>query len=148
MRTDIEKRKRQDLIKEIIRQKPIATQEELVAEIRSQNLMVTQTTVSRDLVELEVGKWNGKYHIPYSDTETPAWFETIRQQVIAVKKISDHMLVLKTKPGASVIVEKALNDYIIPEIAGVVGSSQTVMIAFESSTDQQKILEMLHKAIA
>ena len=147
MRTDVEKRRRQDLIREIIQTKPIGTQEELVTEIKTREMNVTQTTVSRDLVEMQVGKWNGKYHIPFGAGDTPSWFEVIRQQVVHFKKAGDHMIVLQTKPGSSSLIEKTLNDQNIPEIAGVVASNSTVMIAFEHQTDQQILCELLHKAL-
>lgn len=147
MRTDVEKKRRHELIKEIIRRKPIATQEELVSEIKALEMDVTQTTVSRDLVELKVGKWNGKYHIPFANEDSLAWFETVRQQVTSFKKTGDNLIVLKTKPGASSLIEKTFNDQHIPEIAGVVASSQTVMIAFENAAHQQVLFELLHKAL-
>jgi transcriptional regulator of arginine metabolism len=147
MRTDVEKKRRHELIKELIRRKPIATQEELVAEIKGMQIDVTQTTVSRDLVELKVGKWNGKYHIPFSSEESLAWFEVVRQQVVSYKKTGENLIVLKTKPGASSLIEKTFNDQHIPEIAGVVASSQTVMIAFENSEHQQVLLDLLNKAL-
>ncbi len=147
MRTDVEKRKRQDLIKEIIRSKPIGTQEELVREIKSRDLIVTQTTVSRDLDELQVGKWNGRYHIPYLSSESPAWFEIVRQHVIEYKKAGDHLIVLRTKDGMSSLVETALNNAQMAEITGIVSSQNTIMIAFESSSHQQMVAEFLQKAL-
>lgn len=145
MRTDVEKRKRQEILKEIIRTKPVSKQEELVSEMKNRNLDVTQTTISRDLVELEVGKWNGKYHIPYEPGESPAWFETIRKHVSEYKKIGDHLIVLKTSSGSSAFVEKTLNEAFMKEIAGVVASQQTVMIAFENTENQNLILDQLKK---
>ena len=147
MRTDLEKRKRQDLIREIIQSKPIGTQEELVTEIKNRDLNVTQTTVSRDLLELQVGKWNGRYHIPFSSGDAPAWFEMVRQQVTEFKKIGENLIVLKTKAGSSSLIEKTFNDQYIPEIAGVVASGQTVMIAFETADHQKVLLELLSKAL-
>jgi transcriptional regulator of arginine metabolism len=147
MRTDLDKRKRHELIRELIRTKPIGTQEELVSEIRGREINVTQTTVSRDLEEMQVGKWNGKYHIPFGESDSLAWFGTIRQQVTGYKKIGDHLIILKTKPGASGMVEKTFNDQHMPEIAGVVASGLTVMVAFESLTHQQVLLELLQKAL-
>jgi len=147
MRTDVSKRRRHELIREIIRSKPIGTQEELVSEIRGREVNVTQTTVSRDLEEMQVGKWNGKYHIPFGDSDSLSWFESVRQQVTEYKKIGDHLIILKTKPGASSMVERTFNDQHIPEIAGVVASGQTVMVAFESLTHQQVLLELLQKAL-
>lgn len=147
MRTDVEKRKRHELIKEIIRSKPIGTQEELVSAIKALEMDVTQTTVSRDLVELKVGKWNGKYHIPFGADDSLGWFATVRQQVTEFKKIGENLVVLKTKPGSSALIEKTFNDQHIPEIAGVVASSNTVMIAFENAAHQQVLLDLLHKAL-
>lgn len=145
MRTDVEKRKRQEILKEIIRSKPISRQEELVAEMKNRSMNVTQTTISRDLVELEVGKWNGKYHIPYEPGEIPSWFETIRKHVTEYKKIGDHLIVLKTSSGSAEFVEKTLNETFMAEIAGVVSSQQTVMIAFETPQNQTIILDHLKK---
>ena len=145
MRTDVDKKKRHEIIKEVIRSKPIGTQEELVAEIKNRQLDVTQTTISRDLVELEVGKWNGQYHIPYEPGESPAWFETIRKHVTEFKKIGEHLIVLKTDPGASAFIEKTLNEAFMSEIAGVVASQATVLIAFENIENQNVILEQLKK---
>ncbi len=147
MRTDVEKRKRHDLIKDIIRSKPIGTQEELVSEMKVLEIEVTQTTISRDLVELKVGKWNGKYHIPFSNEDTLTWFAQVRQQVLSFKKVGENLIVVKTKLGASALIEKILNDQHIPEIAGVVASSQTVMIAFENAVHQQVLLDLLSKAL-
>ena len=147
MRNDSDKRKRQELIREIIRSKPIRSQNELVKEISFHKLSVTQTTVSRDLDELAVGKWNGQYHIPYGPDETPSWFETIQTHVESVSRAGPHLIVLHSKNGTSSIVEKTLNDVLMPEITGIVASQSTVFVAFESPENQSKVFDLLHPLV-
>ena len=50
------KLKRHEKILEIINEKPITTQEELVEELNSVGFKVTQATVSRDIKELRLVK--------------------------------------------------------------------------------------------
>ncbi|MBC7104717.1 MAG: arginine repressor, partial [Firmicutes bacterium] len=65
---------RQRKIMEIIRMRPIETQEELVLALREEGFRVTQATVSRDIKELGLVKLPRENSLYYASPEERAGF--------------------------------------------------------------------------
>ena len=66
------KARRQTKILELIKDKRIETQEELLNELRGQGFNVTQATVSRDIRELNLSKVSVDGHSPYKTESVQA----------------------------------------------------------------------------
>ncbi|ACX52497.1 arginine repressor, ArgR [Ammonifex degensii KC4] len=132
------KRARQQKILEIIRSRPVASQQELVEELRKAGFNVTQATVSRDLKELRLVKvateegW--RYALPA--TELPAQEEKLRQLVqsaVVGIEVSGNLVVVKTLPGAAQGVASAVDRANWPEVIGTVAGDDTFIVVVRSA---------------
>src|SRR6476469_10323251 len=64
------KRDRQTKILNLIRAKPIGTQEALRAQLERAGVSATQSSVSRDLEELGIVKHHGRYALPHANGDS------------------------------------------------------------------------------
>ena len=122
------KRKRQEIILEIISKTEADTQEELVAILESQGLKVTQATVSRDIKEMGLVKVSGKdkkyrYAKPMTEEndDVNALLKHFGSAVLSVTPAMNVMVVRTLSGNANavgVIVDGRKMDGVIGTIAG------------------------------
>ena len=123
------------IIKEIVREKSIETQEELVNELMKAGFDVTQATVSRDIKELgliKIPNENGtsRYAMPNepvvrrNDERLKRLFKT---SVINFD-YSENLIVIKTMPGEAMGVASAIDNANWPEIIGTIGGDDNILI--------------------
>ncbi|MBQ9644106.1 MAG: arginine repressor [Lachnospiraceae bacterium] len=147
------KKKRQDLILELIRRKDIETQEDLANALRDAGYAVTQATVSRDIRELGLTKKPGKggRQIYVRDELTdPAlsdkYIRVLRAGFVRAEQAMN-ILVIRTVSGMAMAVAAALDDMNLPEVAGCIAGDDTVMAVIKTVEDaaivRDKILEMV-----
>ncbi|MBQ1290311.1 MAG: arginine repressor [Lachnospiraceae bacterium] len=147
------KKKRQDLILEIINSREIETQEELAYALKSAGCSVTQATVSRDIRELGLTKKTGKSgkQIYVRDVRTdPAlsekYIRVLRAGFVRVEQAMN-ILVIRTVSGTAMAVAAALDDMNLPEVAGCIAGDDTVMAVIKTVEDaaavREKILDMI-----
>ncbi len=147
------KKKRQDLILELIRRKDIETQEDLANALRDAGYAVTQATVSRDIRELGLTKKPGKggRQIYVRDELTdPAlsdkYIRVLRAGFVRAEQAMN-ILVIRTVSGMAMAVAAALDDMNLPEVAGCIAGDDTVMVVIKTVEDaaivRDKILEMV-----
>ena len=147
------KKKRQDLILELIRRKDIETQEDLANALRDAGCAVTQATVSRDIRELGLTKKPGKggRQIYVRDELTdPAlsdkYIRVLRAGFVRAEQAMN-ILVIRTVSGMAMAVAAALDDMNLPEVAGCIAGDDTVMAVIKTVEDaaivRDKILEMV-----
>ncbi|MCI0490455.1 MAG: arginine repressor [Blastocatellia bacterium] len=137
------KRKRQQKILEVISAKPIATQQELAAEITRRGVAATQSSVSRDIVELGLTKVNGYYAAPQMMMPDDG-------PIMAIETAGDNLIVLKTEIGQAQPTALAIDRANMTELVGTLAGDDTIFIAVKNSAAQRlainKITEMFaHK---
>ncbi|MCQ2559506.1 MAG: arginine repressor [Clostridia bacterium] len=126
---------RHKLIKQIIRQEKIETQEELAEALKKSGFAVTQATVCRDIKELGLVKMPGEdglavYTLP---VESPGLTgdERLRKvfftSVLSVSS-SENLLVVKTAPGEASGVAFAIDNCGWSEIIGTVAGDDTIIV--------------------
>lgn len=132
-------------IREIIANKEIETQDELVDILRSQNFNVTQATVSRDIKELHLVKvplqdGRYKYSLPADQRFNPLQ-KLKRSMVDAFVKldIAGHMLVLKTLPGNANAIGALIDHLDWDEILGTICGDDTCLIICRTPEDTQYV---------
>lgn len=126
------KSKRHETILEIISDKDIETQEELIAALAGAGFKVTQATVSRDIRELKLVKVtseSGKYKY----TAPSAKGEGVQQAYSAafaasVKSVDSALntVVIKTYPGLAQAVAAGIDALSDIEIMGCVAGDDTI----------------------
>ncbi|HYN86629.1 MAG TPA: hypothetical protein VER32_15375 [Pyrinomonadaceae bacterium] len=119
----MEKRKRQDKILNLIRARRIGTQRELTRQLERAGVAATQSSVSRDLVELGVVKSHGVYAVPHAEGGAAA------RGLLSLDAAGDVLVVAKCEPGLASAVAVEIDRAHIPEIVGTLAGEDTVFIA-------------------
>ncbi|HEY8423432.1 MAG TPA: arginine repressor [Clostridia bacterium] len=142
---------RQTKILEIISQKDIETQEELVAELKKANFDVTQATVSRDIKELGLIKVLGesrkyKYAVEKTSNINVKLTNLFKESVISIDS-ANNLIVVKTLSGsanaAAVMVDKSGFEGVLGCIAG----DDTFLIVCRNEDVVKNILQKLNDII-
>lgn len=137
------KKKRHNTIINIIENKKISTQEQLVSELNLMGIEVTQATISRDIKELELIKEHSLEGSNYiynkiSDIEGGDINSIIRENVIKIDKV-EYLIVLHTLPGGASTVAFHLDQSKLQGVIGTIAGDDTVLII----TNDKEISEKL-----
>lgn len=121
-------------IREIIANKEIETQDELVHELKKAGYHVTQATVSRDIKELHLVKVptaNGayKYSLPADRRFNPLQKlkRTLQESFVGIDH-SENFIVMKTLPGNAHSVAVLMDQLDWDEVIGTLGGDDTILI--------------------
>lgn len=140
-------------ILEIINSKDIETQEELADELKKQNILVTQATVSRDIKELKLIKVlssSGKYkYASISSTENFLSNKLVNvfiQTVLNVEHVKN-FVVVKTISGAASGAAEAIDSLNFDEIAGTIAGDNTIFILVRNEEKAFEIVQKLKKLL-
>jgi transcriptional regulator of arginine metabolism len=131
------KENRHDLILNLIRAKRIGTQEELSAQLEQAGYSVTQSSVSRDLVELGVVKVHGSYTVPQATT--PA----AQQGLIELDTAGEALVVARCESGLASAVAVKIDRAAIPEIVGTIAGEDTIFVAVRDSKAQRMAIRKI-----
>ncbi|MCN0153649.1 arginine repressor [Salinispora arenicola] len=127
-------------IVELIRDKAIHSQTELVDLLVGDGIQVTQATLSRDLKELGAvtvrgGDGRGVYlipedgHRPLREAETaPARLVRLLRELLNGVDASGNIAVLRTPPGAAQFLASALDRAGLPEVVGTIAGDDTILV--------------------
>lgn len=142
-----EKSLRQRTILDLVRNRAIHTQEELVEELRRRHHQVTQATVSRDIRELGLLRAPGPDGPRYSvGTALGArGVQVLRDFVLRVDSVQ-FMAVLHTPPGTANLVAYAIDEAGWPEVLGTVAGDDTVLVVTESDRARRAVVKRLEGA--
>jgi transcriptional regulator of arginine metabolism len=124
-----DKAHRQRAILELVKSRPIHTQEELVQELRRLDHPVTQATVSRDIRELGLTREPGPLGSRYAARGALGLRagQVLRDFITAVEGVQ-FMAVVHTPPGTANLVAVAIDEAGWPEVLGTVAGDDTVFV--------------------
>ena len=142
------RKERLKVIKEIIGEKKISSQEELVRELKNKGHEVAQSTISRDLHELRLTKardhrqeefysLEGRFH-----RENIFDFEKFKSKFISsVLSISsaENILVIRTYPGEAQGTAAVIDGMNFIEILGTVAGDDTIICITKDREAAEKI---------
>ncbi|MGA8941755.1 MAG: transcriptional regulator ArgR [Thermoactinomyces sp.] len=122
-------------IREIITNKEIETQDELVEELKKAGFNVTQATVSRDIKELHLIKVpteSGiyKYSLPTEEKRfnpEKKLKRTLQESFVSIDQ-SENFILLKTLPGNAQAVAAILDHLDWEEMMGTIAGDDTILI--------------------
>lgn len=129
-------------ILELVRARPIHTQEELVAALGGRGLDVTQATVSRDIRDLGLMRLtdpDGHRWVAPGDPSVAAagvdvdtrlgsrLERVVRDHVVGVEFV-DSLGVVRGRPSTAPLVAAALDQARLAEVAGTVAGDDTVLV--------------------
>ena len=133
----MQKGNRQKKLLNLIRAKRIGTQEELTAHLERAGVAATQSSVSRDLLELGVGKKNGHYALPQASNGRSL------RGLLSLDMAGDALVVAKGEPGHASVVAVEIDDAAIPEIVGTIAGEDTIFIAVQERKAQRVAIKRI-----
>lgn len=131
-------------IVEILRRTPVRSQGELAELLAAAGVVVTQATLSRDLVELGAVKVRHSesglvYAVPGEGGDrTPlagvdqevldARLARLCEELLVTAEASANLVVLRTPPGAAQFLASAIDQSVIVSVLGTIAGDDTVLV--------------------
>jgi transcriptional regulator of arginine metabolism len=140
---------RQARIIELIRDRAVHSQTELLGLLEAEGIGTTQATLSRDLDELGALKVRGAYVIP--DDGSPvrgveggtARLERLLGDLLVSADASGNLAVLRTPPGGAHYLASALDRAALHDVVGTIAGDDTLLVvAREPLTGAQLVARL------
>lgn len=148
----MKKSKRQELIIKLISENPIGTQDELVDALKNAGVEATQSTVSRDIRELELRKLmiNGQFRykapvVHNSGNGSNVRFDEVLEAGLTSVVLAKELLVIRTISGMAMAVAAAIDALHLEEIAGTIAGDDTIMVALKADGDKDLVLKKIEE---
>lgn len=137
---------RQRKIVDLLHQRDVSSQTQLLELLSQAGVSVTQATLSRDLVELRAEKVRSAsgslvYTVPpeggerqHSIRRTPsqdqyaARLQRLAEELLVSAEPSGNLVVVRTPPGAAQYLASALDHSVIPSILGTIAGDDTILV--------------------
>ena len=152
MRQRLSKTKRHAKVLEIIRGKPIETQEDLAASLQEEGFEVTQATVSRDIKDLGItktptGSGRYRYVVPKEKAfeDSRHRMRRLFQDSVVSIDSSENLLVIRTLTGNAHAVAAVIDNTGIPEIVGTIAGDDTILIVVKPKSAVVCVMERFNK---
>jgi transcriptional regulator of arginine metabolism len=124
------KQERQKKILNLIRARPIGTQELLRVHLEKAGVPATQSSVSRDLDELGIVKHHGRYALPQANGDAT-------RGLLSLDVAGEVLIVAKCLPGRASSVAVEIDDAALPQIVGTLAGEDTIFIAVRDQKSQR-----------
>lgn len=124
----------------------ITRQAELVALLREEGFVATQSSVSRDLKELGAAKLKNGYRLPERMLDgNGELLESVAEFVRDIRTAGPNLLVIATEVGAAQRVAVTLDRIDWPEIVGTLSGDDTIFVATANSNQQRRLRARLRQ---
>lgn len=128
-------------ILDVISAKPIATQQELAAELSRRGFAATQSSVSRDVVKLGLTKLDGYYVAPEAAVKAGG-------PVASIDTAGENLIVVRTEVGLAQPAALTIDRAGIDEIVGTVAGDDTILVAVKNGAAQRLAMKKIVKLFA
>ena len=143
------KKQRLTLIKQIIEENEVSTQEELTDIINGMGYDISQATISRDINELQLIKVNGqekkfKYaEVPVNDLNVSSKIISLFKQITVSIVSANNLVVIKTLSGNGAAAGMAVDAMHFSQVLGSVAGDDTLLIITKSNSDAEILIKNL-----
>lgn len=149
----MKKNSRHNQIIELIEKYNIETQEELVFRLNDMGYDVTQSTVSRDIRDLNLTKISidggrQKYTCSTGNQQVlnEKYTRVLRDGFVSMDT-APGLLVVKTVSGMAMAVAAAIDAMKLKEIIGSIAGDDTIMCAVKTSEDARTVMNAISKVV-
>ena len=149
------KSKRQQEILDIVAQRDIETQEQLLDALKERGVSTTQATISRDIKQLHLVKEltaGGIYKYAVSQRKTAlnnvGRLQTIFRQGVTSYDMAQNILVLRTMPGLASAAAAAIDAMEIPELVGSLAGDDTVILIMRTNGSAEEFCEEIREMLS
>ena len=148
------KNQRQAKILEIISERSIETQEDLLLALQENGFSSTQATISRDIKELRIVKEldaSGSYRYSASKQEFRSTFSnrlnTIFRECVTGYDYAQNIVVINTLPGLASAACSALDGMKMPQVVGTIAGDDTCFILMRDTPLAIEFCEEIRKLL-
>ena len=142
---------RQRAILDIIAERDIETQFDLIRALNARGVKSTQATVSRDIKELRLYKeltGDGLYRYAAPAADDPNHSERLRtifKECLTSCICAENIVVIKTLPGLASAACSALDKMTVEDMAGSIAGDDTAFIAMLSKEGAKKLCKLINE---
>jgi len=136
---------RREALRDLIRRHDIRSQRELSDLLRARGIEATQSSISRDLSDLQVSKVRNRYVLPSPGSVTPIHTPSPLEGVLSIQPAGPNLLVLRTPPGQAGAVGLAIDASGWTEVVGSLAGDDTVFVAVPGRPQQAAVHKRLQK---
>ena len=147
---------RLNVIREVLANTQVASQDELRRKLRRRGIRVTQATLSRDIHQLRLSKGPGGYSLPNGqgstaiqaaeEDQSPSLNEMIDSFGLRVRQAMNQV-VLSTVMGGAQPVAAALDREEWPEVVGTIAGDDTVLVICTDARHATEVEARLRKML-
>lgn len=144
------KKQRTDIIRRIISEELIGSQEELMKRLDSHGVSVTQSTLSRDFKSLNISKTphpeKGYVYVLNDDmaSEKPVATSNLGDAILHMR-FSGNIGVITTKSGYASAVSVVVDGIKARDILGTVAGDNTIVIILREGAERKSVAETLRR---
>ena len=146
------KANRQKKIIELISEKSIETQEQLLQELHNCGYHSTQATVSRDIKELRIVKTLdglGSYRYSLSHKNENEMFDNrfrvIFRECVTSLNYAQNLVVIKTMPGLGAAAGANIDALRMPSVVGTLSGDDTTLVIMRDTESAMDLCEEIQK---
>jgi transcriptional regulator of arginine metabolism len=144
---------RQGVILELVKNGPLASQDEMRRELGRRGFKVTQSTLSRDIHRLGLVKMSQGYALPEaagnSSTQPPVpALERLFREFVREVREAQNLLVVKTAVGSAQPVAVAWDRDSWPEVVGTVAGDDTILVICPDRKSARKVAVRIRGMLA
>jgi len=129
------KEDRQRAILDLVRRRPVHTQQQLARALAERGISATQATVSRDIQELGLVRTGDGY----ATGRTPAF---VSELVLSIAEVQ-FLLVIHTPSGTANLVARAIDEAGFAGVAGTVAGDDTIIVVLRDDATADDLRRFL-----
>lgn len=133
--------RRQDAIRDIVRNKDVRTQRVLVDELRSMGFDCTQATVSRDIADMGLRKLPEGIYVLAEDLHLQ---RMVSELVTGVLR-TDNLVMIKAQPGTASGIAAAVDAAELPDVLGSLAGNDTILVIAQTAEDGERLEALINK---
>ena len=141
---------RQRAILEVLKQGPVASQEDLQRALRKRGFKVGQATLSRDIHDLNLSKTAAGYTLPQGEAAAglalPPVQRLVREFVLEVRP-AQNLLVVKTIIGSAQPVAAAVDEQEWEGVVGTIAGDDAILIVCPDKDAARKVAARIEEML-
>ena len=145
---------RQKKILELISEKNIETQEQLLKELHDCGYKSTQATVSRDIKELRIvksldGLGGYRYSVPHKHEgdRFDARFRVIFRECVTSMDCAQNLIVIKTMPSLGAAAGANIDALHMPSVVGTLSGDDTTLVIMRDNESAMDFCDEIHRML-
>lgn len=146
------KPERHKIIREVVSNGKVGSQEELAAILEKRGIQVAQATLSRDIRDLGITKLHDGggyyYSLPKGAVHVlPKTAVPDMSGIVSSVEYTGQIAVLKTRPGHANMVASFIDSAESPEIVGTIAGDDTIFLAIREGVTRGALSSTLEKVL-